>query len=126
MIAADEDALICDLAETYRVYDYRSLPVRQAAILAWGLSEDSRIKRRLIGAKARQDTLLLAAIMDRLSMLVWLHTEDGAKGKNRPQLLLEQWYGADWEKPSDLMGFDSGEAFRLAYEKRREEVLKGA
>lgn len=126
MIAADEDALICDLAETYHIYDYRSLPVRQAAVLAWGLSEDSRIKRQLSGAKAKQETLLLAAIMDRLSLLVWLHTEDAREGKNRPPLLLDQWYGADREKPSALMGFDSGEAFRQAYEKRREEVLQSA
>ena len=26
MIKTDEDALICDLAETYQIYDYKSLP----------------------------------------------------------------------------------------------------
>lgn len=123
MIAADEDALICDLAETYGIYDYRSLPPRQAAILACGLDENSRIKRRISGARAKTETLLLAAVMDRLSLLVWLHTEDGAKGKNRPLLLLEQWYGADVEPRSDLMSFDSGADFHRAYEQSREEVL---
>ena len=41
MIATDEDALICDFAETYHIYDYRSLDVEYAATLAYGLRDDS-------------------------------------------------------------------------------------
>lgn len=33
MIRADEDALVCDLAETYHIYNYRQLPARQVAVL---------------------------------------------------------------------------------------------
>lgn len=43
MVAEDEHALICDLAETYGIYDYHKLPARTVAILATGLREDSRI-----------------------------------------------------------------------------------
>lgn len=43
MIATDEDALICDLAETYHVFDYRGLPLKTAAALASGLRNDARI-----------------------------------------------------------------------------------
>lgn len=43
MILTDEDALICDLAETYHVLDYRSLPLLTAATLASGLRSDARI-----------------------------------------------------------------------------------
>lgn len=43
MILTDEDALICDLAETYNVLDYRALPVRTTAALASGLRADARI-----------------------------------------------------------------------------------
>ena len=32
MIKTDEDALICDLAETYRIYDYKQLPAYQVAV----------------------------------------------------------------------------------------------
>ena len=45
MIALDEDALTCDLAETYGIYEFRLLPPAKIAVLACGLSEDSRIKR---------------------------------------------------------------------------------
>lgn len=43
MILTDEDALICDFAETYNVLDYRALPLRTAATLASGLRADARI-----------------------------------------------------------------------------------
>ena len=36
MIFTDEEALICDLAETYQIFDYRSLPVRTVATLSAG------------------------------------------------------------------------------------------
>ena len=44
MIQTDEDALICDLAETYGIFDYRQLPADQVAVFAFGLRDDSRIK----------------------------------------------------------------------------------
>lgn len=34
MLNLSEDALICDFAETYHIYDYRSLPLRLVATLA--------------------------------------------------------------------------------------------
>ncbi len=34
MIAVDEDALVCDLAETYGIYDYRQLPITRVAVFA--------------------------------------------------------------------------------------------
>lgn len=37
MLAHDEDALVCDMAETYRIYDMYSLPVRMVATLALSL-----------------------------------------------------------------------------------------
>ena len=43
MIAIDEDALICDLAETYQIYDYRRLPVQTVAVFSLGLRDNSRI-----------------------------------------------------------------------------------
>lgn len=89
MLAADEDALVCDLAETYRIMDWRALPVRTVATLAVGLSEDSRVKMRLTGAKAPSSTLLTAAMIDRLSVLCWGQTKDAQHGRNRPKMLLD-------------------------------------
>ena len=47
MIKTDEDALICDLAETYQIYDYKSLPAYMVATFSVGLRENSRIKMKL-------------------------------------------------------------------------------
>lgn len=107
MIAVDESALICDFAETYRVYDYRALPARTAAVYACGLGQNSRIMQKMGGAKAPIDTLLLAAIADALKILVWQNTADGAKGKNQPQSILASILGEEKE----TAGFDSPEDF---------------
>ena len=58
MVALDEDALICDFAETYHIYDYRRLPVEYAATLAYGLRENSRIRMVQSGLKVELNTLL--------------------------------------------------------------------
>ena len=66
MIREDEDALICDLAETYQVYDYRSLPLRLVATLAAGLREGSRILSNTTEVKASTENTILAIIADNL------------------------------------------------------------
>lgn len=68
MIGFDENALICDFAEVYNIYDYRSLPVRLAATLAAGLREDSRIRMKLRGEKINYRESLLAMTYDILLM----------------------------------------------------------
>lgn len=108
MIAVDEDALICDMAETYRVLDYRALPARQAARLACGLRQSSRIMQVLSGAPAGLDTVLLAQIADAVRTLVWQNTEDGHKGRNRPPLLVDVLRG---KAQAATGGFDTAEDF---------------
>lgn len=66
MISLDEDALICDLAETYQIYDYKSLPVHLVATFSAGLRENSRIKMIASGSEVPLETLLLASISDRV------------------------------------------------------------
>ena len=90
MIQADEDALICDLAEVYNIYDYRRLPAYQVAVFSYGLREDSRIKLVMSGQRVSFDTLLQASILDRLSLLTWFKTKDGQKGNNRPVSITEK------------------------------------
>ena len=84
MINFDEDALICDLAETYQIYDYRSLPVKLVATLSAGLRDDSRIKLSAAGYTVSQDTLLLAIIADRVEAFRYGFSEDASKGINPP------------------------------------------
>lgn len=116
MIAVDDAALRCDFMETYHIIDYRALPARQAAMFACGLGEGSRIIRKLSGAAAPLDTLLLAIIADAVRVLAWQNTKDGHEGKNQPKSILEAMTG---QKQTE--GFDSAEDF-LTW---RESMLGG-
>lgn len=118
MVRADEDALICDMAETYHIYDWRKLPIRYVATLACGLSEDSRIKRKMSGQAAATDMLLKAIIADAVNFIAWSHTEDAKKNKNRPKSIFAQLTKSESEKPS---GFDTVEAFEAA----RAKIING-
>lgn len=115
MIEFDEAALICDLAETYHIYDYRSLPLQTVATLSAGLRDDSRIKMAAAGLPARQDTLLLAAIADRVEAFRYGFTENAKHGTNRPESLVETIFGeANKANKSGIQGFSSVEAFEAA------------
>lgn len=119
MIEIDEPALICDLAETYQIYDYRRLPPTMVAVFSCGLGPESRIKMKLSGQKVPLDTLLMAGINDRLSLLLWAKTKDGQKGKNRPESLVDALTGEKQVKTDEIVSFDSGEEF----EKSRAKLL---
>lgn len=112
MLSANRDALVCDLAETYGIFDYKALPVPLLATLAVGLRDDSRIKMYLSGMKVSQNTILLAAAVDKLSLLVWSKTKDGQRGRNRPKSIVGAMLGE--EKKSTITSFDTAEAFEAA------------
>lgn len=112
MLAVDRTALICDLAETYGILDYKVLPVETLAALSVGLRENSRIKMKLSGAKVQPDFLLLAAAVDRLSLLVWSKTKDAEKGRKIPKSLVEVLNGK--KKESDVMAFNTAEEWESA------------
>lgn len=112
MIAVDEDALVCDLAETYGIYDYRQLPITRVAVFASGLSETSRIKKVLSGQKEDLDTLLLAGIYDTVRLLFWTKTKDGQAGRNRPNSVTQALEGSKAEREERV--FSSGEEFERA------------
>ena len=111
MMAKDPEALLCDLAETYHIYNYKELPCKMVALFSCGLRADSRIKMRMAGEKATRKEILLASIADRLGTLVWFQTKDGAKGINRPESIIETLLGGKREDNSEVMAFDTGEDF---------------
>lgn len=113
MIALDEDALICDLAETYQIYDYKQLPLNQVAVFAYGLRDDSRIKQMMSDQIVPLETTLLANIVDRLSLSLWLQTKDGQKGVNRPASIAKMLTKNHKEEGDerDYLVFESGEDF---------------
>ncbi len=113
MITLDEDALVCDLAETYQIYDYKQLPLNQVAVFAYGLRDDSRIKQMMSNQIVPLETTLLASIVDRLSLSLWLQTKDGQKGVNRPASIADQLIKRDKSEndEKDYLVFESGEDF---------------
>ena len=119
MLHEDETAVICDLAETYHVLDYRVLPLKTVAALASGLRENSRIRMKLSGMRVSTDTMLAAATVDRLSMLIWAKTKDGEIGRNRPESILDKLTAEDTRSDEEYKAFDSPEEFMQA----RKELL---
>ena len=108
MIALDEDALICDFAETYHIYDIYKCPVVYIATLAMGLRDDSRIMMRLAGLRVNLKTLLLAHIVDNTAINVYFKTKDAEKGRNKPKSVVEM---LTKDKEPDIRKFESGADF---------------
>lgn len=108
MIALDEDALICDFAETYHIFDLYALDVNLAAILAVGLRDNSRIKMKATGLKVETNTLLLARIADAAAMNVYAKTKDAQHNKNRPKSILESLLK---DEKDELRKFSTGAEF---------------
>jgi len=112
MINLDENALICDFAETYGIYDYGSLPVKLVATLASGLRENARIRLRAANMTVSQDTLLLASICDRIELFRYGFSKDAEKGINMPKLMVD----AMLNKSRNVMSFSTPEEFKKAWE----------
>jgi hypothetical protein len=118
-VRADEDALVCDFAEYYHIYDWRSIPLRLAATLCAGLSNKSRTKIRLSGMACDFETYLLACLYDKVSVLIWLQTDDGAKGRNRPKPISDIVAGTK-QREKEVVGFASGKDFDKAWKELTE------
>ncbi len=115
MIRLDKEALICDLAEEYHIYDMRSLPARLVATFAVGLREDSRIRRKQRGSKYSRTELLLAQIHDRVAGLVWLW--GGYGDTEQPPSLVDVMINGipEKKKEGDYKEFESGKEFITAW-----------
>ena len=121
MIEFDEDALICDLAETYHIYDYRSLPVQLVATLSAGLRDDSRIKPRLSGSPVPLESVLLASIADRIEMFRYGFSENAKKGKQPPASLVEALCGKRKAKKKGVVSFATATEFEATLARIRGE-----
>lgn len=120
MIKTDEDALVCDLAETYQIYDYKQLPPTKVAVFSYGLRENSRIKMKMSKQNVSLETSLLAYVADKLATLEWFKTEDGQKGKNRPKSLYAILTGKS-QNNEDIDTYKTGEDFIKA----RQRIISG-
>lgn len=119
MIRMDEDALICDLAETYGILNYRSLPIHLVATLCVGLRENSRIKMKMADITVTFEKIVLAGIWDKVNLLYWSKTKDGSKNRNCPESIAAKLMKS--KEPKQLIAFDDGKAF-LEY---RQKLIGG-
>ena len=103
-----EHEMICDLAEVYHVLDYRSRDPLLIAILVAGLREGSRVVMARSNSKITTEVILMASILDRLSILLWSKTKDAQKGINFPKSVLSAFVG-NTEKPN--VSFRTAESF---------------
>lgn len=116
MIKLDENALICDLAETYQVFDYRSLPVHLVAALSAGLRDNSRIKLKIADSKVSLETVILATIADNLTVL---RMSMDKRNKGKPFLFTEAIFSEN--KKQKVRGFKSAQEFEAALSRIRGE-----
>ena len=116
MINLDEDALICDLAETYRIYDYRSLPVKLVATLSAGLRDNSRIKLRIADSPVSLETFILASVADNLTLLRAGFSKDNRK---KPILFTDAINESKHKK--SVVGFRTASEFEAALARIRGE-----
>lgn len=113
--------MVCDFAETYHILNWRVLKPSLAAALAFGLPDNSRTKRKLSGSDIGLDTMLLAAIADRLTILAWQNTEDGHKGRNKPKSILDDLMHGGKRAKNSATTYASPDAFNEAWRKATEE-----
>lgn len=116
MLSEDEDALICDFAETYHIYDLWALPVETLAVLASGLRDDSRIKMKIAGLNYIPIAFLAPRIADCLSLILYGLSEDAKYKRNVPTMFTDIMAG-NTKKENNVRGFASGEEF-MAYRAR--------
>lgn len=112
MIRLDRDALLCDLAETYRIYSLQGWPATTLATFAVGLRADSRIKLLMSGEKYPLRDLVAVATLDQVSLLLWAQTEDAQKGRNKPKPLLSVLLKTE---DTDLESFQDTDDFETAW-----------
>ena len=109
MLNTDEDALTCDLMETYRILDMRELSPSKVAVFSCGLRETSRIQMVMSDSKINVYQMLLSGCFDYLALLAWFKTEDGQKNINRPKSILNTLLNP--EKENSVVGFRTADDF---------------
>ena len=124
----DEDAVLCDFAETYHIYDLYQHPCETVATLAAGLRDNSRIKIMQSGLRISPELFAISVCADKLSTLVWHNTADGHKGINPPSSVLKM-LRCEQEKEQESRGYASGEDFQREWARlsgKEEEGNAGA
>lgn len=106
------------MAETYGVFDYKSLDIELLSILVVGLPPESRIKQKLNTEKLGLTDTLLAGILDSLNHIAYML--QGKKHGKHPDSILEKLQNTKNNVEQKSVSFDTAEEF----EQRRKELLE--
>lgn len=112
LLVKDREAVICDLAETYHIYDYRRVPGRLLGILVAGLGPNTRIGRKVNGVRGNVTEVLLAQILDGVRWLCWAQTEDAKKGRGRPHSIASDFFVSEDKNKVQKLSVDEFEKIR--------------
>lgn len=120
MRAVCHDALICDFAQYYHIYDLSPVRISTAAVLACGLPAESRTIRKLSGQKLTLDTYLRAGILDCMQTMNYLFLKKNFKGKHKkPESIVQRLLGNGDHAKKEIRAFRSKEEF----ERARQQLL---
>ena len=116
--------MICDFAQVYHILDYKALPVPLLVTLFSGLWPASRVYLQDAGMPVPMQTLLLGAIGDNLTSLVYVHADKKAK---KPESVVASLLGMNKGNKEDLPGSVKTEVFNSVadYEATRRSILEG-
>ena len=103
--------MICDLAEVYRIYDYKGVPGRLLGTLVAGLGVDSRVYQKLSGQKVPTSTLMQALIVDELRRIIYVINAD--KNAEQPDPMAPKLL-EETEPKRETQVFSTPEAFLKA------------
>lgn len=120
-----KEEVICDLAQTYGIYDYRSHPAQRVAIFIKGLDIKSRLMRKITKIDYTIEQLLLGTIADNTSFLAWAKTKDAQKNKNRPESILKKITKKDNES-NDIVSTATSKEFEMERQRILNKIKKGA
>lgn len=117
MIHECEDLLICDLAETYHLFNYREVSPIVVASLLVGLRDDSRVKMHYSDTKITLDQMLMAMMVDSLKFISWTFTQEARRGKPYKQKSVLKTLQGEYEsEKDDLESFSTVEEFNAYME----------
>lgn len=119
MRAVCGDALTCDFAQYYHIYDIDSIPLQTQAVLACGLPPDSRTIRQITGQKYSAEMTIQMAILDTLRSIEHSYVSVHSKRKvPKPKSIFET---LNKEESAEVRTFRSGEEF----ERARARIIEG-
>lgn len=102
--------MICDLAETYHILNYKELSPDLVATLVFGLRDNSRVKMRLSKTKLTLEQALFAMMVDQLRFQSWTHSKEAHKGRGYKEKSILKALQEEPKEKDELEVFDDAES----------------